>query len=93
MQVLRFRATTNQTLSDRQVGISNIFERELPDDTGMVAKVMSAQLTIFDPKTDAIRREYVFAGQTVEIGGGRYKIVSVEEGTDGPGWVSMQPVA
>jgi hypothetical protein len=90
--VLRFRETTSQTLSDKDVGISNIFERDIPDEKGVVAKRMSAVLVIHDPMTDEIKRETVFAGSVVAIGGDRYRVLSVDAGTDAPGWISLKKV-
>jgi hypothetical protein len=92
-EVLRFRETTNPTLSDHQVGISNIFERDLPDAKGVVAPRLSAVLVIFDPATKQSRRETVATGTTVAIGADRYCVVGVEEGKSGPGWVSLRKLA
>jgi hypothetical protein len=92
-EVLRFRETTNPTLSNHQVGISNIFERDLPDAKGVVGPRLSAVLVIFDPATKQSRRETVATGTTVAIGADRYCIVGVEEGKSGPGWVSLRKLA
>jgi hypothetical protein len=91
-EVLRFRETTSNTLSNKDVGVSNIFERELPDEQGVIAPRLSAVLVIHDPHTDAIRRETVFAGNIVSIGGDRYTVVSVELGKGSPGWISLRQV-
>jgi hypothetical protein len=91
--VLRFRETTSNTLSSKDVGISNIFERDLPDEKGAVASRLSAVLVIHDPDTDEIRREIVFAGNVVSIGGDRYRVENVERGKDAPGWVSLRRVS
>lgn len=91
-EVLKFRETTSNTLSNKDVGISNIFERDLPDDKGTIAPRVSGVLVIHDPKTDEIQRETVFAGSVVSIGGDRYCVVSVELGKGSPGWVSLRQV-
>jgi hypothetical protein len=91
-ELLKFRETTSNTLSSKDVGISNIFERELPDDTGNVASRLSAVLVIHDPQTDELRRETVFDGSVVSIGADRYCVVSVERGQAGPGWISLRRV-
>jgi len=88
--VQRLRETTQPTLSDCAVGIGNIFERDLPDEHGVVAPRMSAVLVISDRKTGESRREKVFAGSVVSIGGDRYCVVSVEEGETSPGWVTVR---
>jgi hypothetical protein len=91
-EVLKFRETTSNTLSNKDVGISNIFERDLPDEKGVIAPRLSAVLVIHDPHTDEIRRETVFAGNIVSIGGDRYSVVSVELGKGEPGWISLRQV-
>ena len=91
-EVLKFRETTSNTLSNKDLGISNIFERDLPDDKGVIAPRISAVLVIHDPRTDEIQRETVFAGNIVSIGGDRYCVVSVERGNGSPGWISLRQV-
>jgi len=91
-ELLKFRETTSNTLSNKDVGISNIFERDLPDDKGVIASRMSAVLVIHDPVTDEIQRETVFEGKIVSIGGDRYCVVSVEIGKGSPGWLSLRQV-
>src|SRR5687767_12923796 len=59
-EVLKLRETTSNSLSQMDVGISNIFERDLPDDKGVTASRLSAVLVIHDPDTDAIDRKTVF---------------------------------
>jgi hypothetical protein len=88
--VLRLRETTNPSLSKRQVGISNIFERDLPDASGAVASRLSAVLVIFDPETKESRRETVIESSVVTIGDDRYCVVALEEGKNEPGWVSIR---
>src|SRR5262245_33762548 len=72
---MTFRETTQPDLAGYYVGISNIFERDLPDDKGVIAPRMSANLTITNPKTDESRYEKVFAGNVITIGADRYCIV------------------
>jgi len=91
--VLRLRETTMPTLSERRVGISNIFERDLPDDKGVVASRLSALLTIHDPKTKESRKEKVIVGSMVSIGADRYCVVDIEEGKTEPGSISVRKLA
>jgi hypothetical protein len=63
-----YRESSNPTISERQVGISNIWARDLPDKNGTVASRMSAQLTIYDPATKKSVKEIVYAGSVVAIG-------------------------
>jgi hypothetical protein len=89
-----YKETTNPTISGFDVGISNIFERDLADDAGVKQKRLSASLSIHDPKTDAVRREIVVPGNVVTINTDRYCIVGVDGGTkDQPGSVSLQKLA
>jgi hypothetical protein len=92
-EVHKLRETTNPTLSDHQVGISNIFERDLADATGTVAPRLSAVLVIFDPASKQSRRETVIADSVVTIGRDRYCVVSIEEGTSQPGSISIRKLA
>lgn len=87
--VLTFRETTSNQLAQRDVGVSNVFERELPDASGAVAKRMSAVLVVHDPATDAVVRATVFAGSVVDIGAERFCVVTVALGGDAPGSVSL----
>jgi len=91
--VMTFKETTNPTLSDHQVGISNIFERELADAKGVKAQRVSASLTIFDPATKQSRKEIVAADSIVAIGNDRYCVVSVVEGKNQPGSISIRKLA
>jgi len=92
-EILTLRETTNPTLSDHQVGISNIFERDLPDASGVVAPRLSAVLVIFDPATKQSRRETVMADSVVTIGSDRYCVLSLEEGKAQPGSISVRKLA
>jgi hypothetical protein len=92
-ETLTLRETTNPTLSEHQVGISNIFERDLPDASGAVASRLSAVLVIFDPKTKQTRRETVIADGVVTIGADRYCVVKLEEGKSAPGSITVRKLA
>jgi hypothetical protein len=87
----RLHETTVAQLSGYSVGLSNIFERDLPDESGFVASRMSAQLSIWDD-TKASREETVIAGAIVTIGADRYCVKSIEPGDTAPGWVSLRQV-
>jgi hypothetical protein len=91
--VMTFQETTNPTLSDHEVGISNIFERELPDAGGNIAKRLSAVLVIFDPASQQSRRETVAVDSVVTIGTDRYCVVGLQAGTGQPGSISMRKLA
>lgn len=92
-ETMTFKETSNQTLSEHQVGISNIFERELADANGVKARRVSASLTIFDPATKQSRKEIVAADSVVTIGPDKYCVVSVSEGKNQPGSISIRKLA
>jgi hypothetical protein len=91
--VMKLRESTSPTVSDRRVGISNIYERDLPDAQGTVAPRLSAVLVIFDMATNETRRETVIEGSEVAIGADRYCVVGLEKGTTSPGSVSIRKLA
>jgi hypothetical protein len=90
---LNIRETTQPEISNHLVGVANIFERELPDASGTVARRVSAQLVISAPGSDDIRRETVYAGSIVSIGSDRYCVVAVDEGTSAPGSLTLEKLA
>jgi hypothetical protein len=91
-EVLKFRETSNPTLSDRQVGISNIYERDLADDSGIVAPRLSAVLVIHNSSSNDSRRQTVVVNSSVEIGADTYCVTAIEEGKNEPGSVSFRKV-
>jgi hypothetical protein len=76
-------ATTQPELSGHLVGVGNIFERDLPDDKGVVAPRMSATLAITSRASHQTRHEDVFAGSVIALGADRYAVVAVVEGKKG----------
>lgn len=84
------RETTQPSLSGHLVGVSNIWERNLPDDHGIVAQRMSAQLSILEVATRATRTEYVAPGSTLTLGQDRYRVISVSEGRTAPGMIVLR---
>jgi hypothetical protein len=72
--------TTVGTISNHAVGVSNIFEREIPNDKGVIASRMSATLSILDIASEQTSREEVFAGSVISLGSDRYCVVNVEYG-------------
>ena len=85
-----YKEGTNPRIGSVNVGIGNLFERDLADSTGTTASRMSAMFFIHDPATGAERNETVFAGSVVELGGARYCVTRVEPGDDGPGRVAVR---
>lgn len=92
-EAMTFRETSQPEISGYRVGISNIWERDLPDSEGLVASRVSALLTIHDPVSRQTRRQEVFAGSTVSLGEDRYCVVSVEEGRAEPGVVTFRKIS
>lgn len=85
--------TTQPALSGYLVGVSNIWERELPGRDGTLATRMSAQLSIFDPSTRTARTEFVGADDTIELGGDRYRVAAVTAGRSAPGSIVVRRLA
>jgi hypothetical protein len=84
------RETSQPTLSGYKVGVSDIWERELPDEKGVMAPRLSARLTIYDPASEQTRREDVFAGTVLSLGEDSYYIVDVAEGQSRPGSITVR---
>jgi hypothetical protein len=88
-----YEETTNPSISGYDVGISNIFGRDLADDAGVVEKRLSASLSIHDPEADSLRHEIVVPGNVVNIGSDRYCVTALDYGSGNPGSVSLQKLA
>ena len=87
---LTIKETTQPELSGYLVGVSNIWERELPDKSGVVAKRLSAALAITRRETGETRHEKVVAGSLITLGGDTYCVEKVEEGSAGPGAIVVR---
>ena len=90
---IKIGETTQMRLSGHKVGVSNIWERELPDDKGVVAPRMSALLSILEIASARELDVMVFAGSVLELGPDRYCIVRVEEGQTAPGDIFLRKLA
>lgn len=86
------RETTQRELSKHLVGVSNIWERELPDDQGVIARRMAAQLTIYNIASEESRVEDVFAGRVISVGTDRYYVVDVEYSQSSYGSVILRKI-
>lgn len=87
----RLTETTVTTLSSHSVGTGTIWEHELPDDTGAVARRMAAHLSILNDATREERGEDVFAGHVMTLGTDRYQIVCIEpQRSEGYGWILVR---
>jgi hypothetical protein len=84
------RETTQTEISGHLVGVGNIWERELPDEDGVIAPRLSATLSIFNLASQEERSEKVFAGKVVILGADRYEVVRVEEGETQPGSITLR---
>lgn len=87
---LTIRETAQPALSGYWVGVGNIWERELPDEQGIIAPRLSASLMIRDPASGQTRHEKVFTGNILTLGADRYLVVSVEEGDAAPGAIVLR---
>jgi hypothetical protein len=83
--------TTVATLSGYRVGTGTIWEYELPDDTGAVARRMAAHLSFLNEATREEWGEDVFAGHVMTLGADRYQIVCLEPArNEGYGWILVR---
>jgi hypothetical protein len=87
---ITIRETAQPILSDHLVGVSNIWERELADTTGVIKSRLSASLSISNLTSKQIRIEKVFAGSAISIGSDRYCVASVQEGNLTPGSIALR---
>jgi hypothetical protein len=89
---MTIRETAQPTISGHQVGVSNIWERELPDEKGVILPRVSASLTIKNLVSNRTRVEKVFAGSVVVLDPDRYCVVDVEEGQTSPGAITLRKI-
>jgi hypothetical protein len=83
------RETTQAMISGHLVGVSNIWERDLPDRQGVTAPRLSASVTIRDMSSQQSRVDKVFAGSVLTLGADRYCVVDVESGKSSPGAITL----
>lgn len=88
--VISIGETTQSTISGQWVGVSNIFERDIPDERGVIEARLSANVTVHDPNSKLTRDEKVIVGSVVLIGVDRYKIIGIEAGEMTPGKIVIQ---
>lgn len=89
---LTIHETTQPTISGHLVGVGNIWERDLPDDQGIIAARLSANLSIQDLASQRTWSEKVYAGSIVSLGADRYCVIDVEEGDSQPGWIVLRKI-
>jgi hypothetical protein len=87
---ITIRETTQAQLSGHLVGVGNIWERDLPDDRGVIAPRLSASLSIEEIASREARSEKVFVGSVLSLGADRYAVVNVEEGESEPGSITLR---
>jgi hypothetical protein len=90
---IRIRETTQPALSGQLIGVSNIWERDLPDEHGVVASRLSADVSVFDPASRTARRQEVYAGSVLAVGADRYCVVEVEGGKSAPGSITLRRIS
>ena len=81
--------TTNVELTDHQVAVGNILERELPDKTGATAMRMSAVLSIMDCGTLEEWSKTVIEGDSLFLGSQVYLVASIEAGDHSRGTLTL----
>lgn len=86
---LPIRETTVADLGPFRVGVSNLWERDFLRD-GATVRRMSANLSILDTTTSEERSVVVCAGDDLDLGADRYRVVEVTAGSGGPGFVVLE---
>jgi hypothetical protein len=84
--------TTVGTISNHLVGVSNIWEWEIPDDKGVIAPRLSANISIQDITTKRSWEEKAFAGKVISLGSDRYCVVQVKYGESSSGSVTLRKI-
>ena len=90
---ISIRETTQPELSGHLVGVSNIWQRDLPDANGAIAPQASAQVSIFSVDTRERRTEIVRPGSVLVLGADRYQVQGIVEGQSAPGWIVLRKIA
>lgn len=85
--VLILEETTQGTLGTTDVGVANIWERSYTDAGGAERTGLTARL-MWDGGSAIVGAGSVFA-----LGGGSWRVVTVEKPTDGNGVVRLEPAA
>ena len=88
---LTITENTVGTVSNHQVGVSNIWARDLADETGVVASRISANVAIRNPASKEERSQKVFQGSVLTLGGDRWLVTRVDEGRASPGSITVRP--
>ena len=89
---LTIKETTQAAIGDRLVAVANIWERDLPDDAGVVASRLSASVFIADRTTNDSQRHTVAAGSTLRVGDAHYRVIDIEEGGGGLGSITLRKI-
>lgn len=85
--------TTNPEIEGQQVGVADIFERDLAGPDGIVAKRRSAFVAIYDPISKVDEHHIVIVGAVLQIGAVHYRVRDIDVGDDAPGWLVLERMA
>ena len=86
--------TTQLKMFHYLVGVSNIWERELPDQQGVIKPRLSANINIFDLDSKESREQEVFSESIIALEGQNYRVVNVNDGTHTrPGSITLQKMS
>jgi hypothetical protein len=87
---ITIRETTQPIISGQLVGVSNIWERDLPDERGNVAPRLSATLSIVEAASTRSRVERIVVGSVVVLGSDSYRVVRIDRGESAPGSITLR---
>ena len=88
----RIDETTNPQIGTHEVGVSNLFDRELPGPDGVVAMRKGAAISVYDRETKKEEHHKVTIGTVIPIGNTSYRVVAIEYGHVGPGWIILERI-
>ncbi len=92
-QTLTIREATSPEFAGHQVAPTNIFERDLPDDTGKVARRVSSRLSIMQRATRKEWTEMVILGSRIQLGNETWCVEQLVMGESEPGSMTLRRMA
>lgn len=90
MDELTIRETTQAAIGDHFVGVGNIWERDLPDDAGVIAPRLSAHVFVAEQTSSDSQRHTVTVGSTLPVGNAEYRVINIDEGHGELGSVTVR---
>lgn len=87
---LTIRETTQAAIGNHFVGVANIWDRDLPDDAGVIAPRLSAHVFVSEQTSSDSQRHTVTIGSTFAVGDAEYQLIDIDEGRGEPGSITVR---